>query len=145
MAEYIRKYPEAPTEEEIRTGYAPSTVRAAPFYKFLFWTFAGLGISYLISYGAYLALDKVQEMEDARYQRMSAREPEPFTGPRLQPSPGHERLDFEDQAELDEVYREQLKSKKLWQDEPQNLNAGRPAISDEAVSRARAQLRSWGK
>lgn len=145
MAEYIRKYPDAPTEEEIKAGYAPSTIKAGPFLKFAFWTFAGLAITYGIAYGAFMALDKVQELEDARYERMSARQKEPFTGPRLQPSPGHDRLDFEDMDLLADVYAEQLKAKKLWRDDPAKLNNGRPGISDQAAAQARAALLQWGK
>ena len=145
MAEYIRKYPDAPTEEEIKTGYAPSTITAMPFVKFLIWTFGGLAITYVIAYGAYMALDKVQVMEDEHYARLSTRQKQVFTGPRLQPSPGHESLDFEDQAELTQVYSVQLKGKSLWQDDSQKLGPGRPGISDQAVAHARAALRGWGK
>lgn len=145
MAEYIRKYSDAPTEEEIKTGYAPSTIRATPFYKFLFWTFASLAVTYAIAYGSYVALDKVQELEDERYLRMSARQTPSFTGPPLQPSPGHPSLDFQDMDQLNAIYREQLKSKKLWLDDPQNPAAGRPAITDQAITRTRAELRTWGK
>lgn len=145
MAEYIRDYPDAPTEEEIKTGYAPSTITASPFLKFLFWTFAGLAITYFIAYGVYLALDKVQVMEDAHYARLSSRQKEVFTGPQLQPSPGHESLDFDDMESLTKTYSVQLKSKSLWQDDPQKLSTGRPGISDRAVSEGAVVLRGWGK
>jgi hypothetical protein len=143
MAEYIRKYPDAPTEEEIKTGYAPSTITAGPFVKFAFWTFAGLGISYAISYGVFKALDQVQIMENARYEQMAVRQKQDFTGPRLQPSPGHDKLDFDDMDDLTRIYGDQLKAKKLWQDDPQKLTAGKPGISDQALIQSQAALKSW--
>lgn len=144
MAEYIRKYPDAPTAEEIETGYAPSTIRVGPFLKFLFWTFAGLGLTYLIAYGSYLALDKVQEMEHAGYERMAARQPETFQGPPLQPSPGHPTVDDADMDNLAKIYGQQLMAKKLWQNQPETRTGGRPAITDAAVNSARQALSGWG-
>lgn len=145
MAEYIRNNAEAPTEEEIKTGYAPSTITSGPFIKFLFWTFAGLAITYAITFGVITALDKVQELENERHLRLAVRQKQEFTGPRLQPSPGHDKLDFTDMEEMNAEYAKQLKGKKLWQDDPQQRNAGRPGVSEATANLARNGLRGWGK
>lgn len=117
MGHYERKYPEAPTAEEIKTGYAPSTIAGTPFAKFLFWTFAGLAITYAVTYGVTIGLDKIQAAEDSRYERMAARKPAEFKGPPLQPSPGHMNIDWLDTAEMYQGHNAEL-VRKHWTSEP---------------------------
>ncbi len=144
MADYIRKYPEAPTPEEIETGYAPSTVQATPFIKFAIWTFVGLGISYAIAYGSFLALDKVQEIENDQAMRLATRRNPEMNGPRLQPSPGHDTLDFEDKQIMLDKYKVQLSSRGLWKEDPQKRSYGEAGVSDAVANKARAALQGWG-
>jgi hypothetical protein len=108
MAEYVRNYTEAPSKEEIETGYAPSTIRGTPFVKFLFWTFAGLAITYAVTYGVTKGIDAVVQAEMARHERIARQRPVPLEGPRLQPSPGHDTLDHEDMAILAKSYDDEL-------------------------------------
>lgn len=144
MADYIRKYPDAPTPEEIEAGYAPSTISATPYIKFAIWTFVGLGITYAIAYGSYLALDKVQELENDRLTRLSVRQTQEFVGPRLQPSPGHDRLDWEDKQIMLDIYKTQLTAKKLWKEDPEKRSYGQAGISDIALAQAQTALKGWG-
>ena len=146
MAEYTRKYPDAPTPDEIKQGYAPSTIRRSPFIKFGFWTFAGLAASYAIGWGTYKGLDALEDRDQDVYRRMAARGREPLAGPRLQPSPGHNTLDWQDNDNLSVDYAKGLKAKKLWDGEaPQYKSgyAGKPKISDQAVAQTAAAIRQW--
>jgi hypothetical protein len=110
MAKYIRDYPTAPSAAEIKTGYAPSTIRGTPFVKFLFWTFAGLAITFAITWGATSGLNALEEAERARHARMLPVREVPFEGPRLQPSRTHPTLDFVDMAKLNKEYYEEKRA-----------------------------------
>ena len=147
MAEYTRKYPDAPTPDEIEQGYAPSTVRRSPFVKFGFWTFVGLAVSYAIGWGTLRGLELLEEREDqAMYRRSAARGEQAFTGPRLQPSPGHDTIDWQDMDNLSVDYAKGLKATKLWEgDAPQYKSgyAGKPKISHQAVAQTAAAIRQW--
>ena len=153
MAEYTRKYPAAPTPDEIKQGYAPSTIRRSPFIKFGFWTFAGLAVSYAIGWGTLRGLDLLEAREDqALYARSPARGEEAFAGPRLQPSPGnsrspdHSTLDWQDNDTLMTDYRKGLVAKKLWAGEASQYKsgyAGKQQISDQAVAQTAAAMRQW--
>ena len=146
MAEYTRKYPAAPTPDEIKQGYAPSTIRRSPFVKFGFWTFAGLAASYAIGWGTYKGLDALESRDQDAYRRMAARGVPERGGPRLQPSPGHNTLDWQDMDNLSLDYGKGLKAKKLWDgDAPQYKSgyAGRPKISDQAVALTAAAIKQW--
>lgn len=138
MGDYVRKYPESPTAEEIKIGYAPSTIRGTPFIKFLFWTFGSLAVTYGIGYGSYLVLDAVEKNEQARYERRGVVKPLPWTGYQLQPSKQHEILDWEDMNILNNDYAAQLKAKK-WVDDPRR--PGKVTISADTVSRTAAGIR----
>jgi hypothetical protein len=130
MGEYERKYPEAPTQDEINKGYAPSTIRGTPFVKFLFWTFAGLAITYVVTYGVTLALQAIQEREDARYASLATRGKVELKGPRLQPSPGHEIVDWRETNEMYAQHNKDLAAKG-WIAEPQRH--WKMQITDEVV------------
>src|SRR4051812_3669300 len=143
MGEYVRKYPEAPTAEEVEQGYAPSTIRGTPFAKFLFWTFAGLAITYAISYGSYVSLDKMEAQEQARYAAMASRRQPDFEGPRIQPSAAHPTVDYQDMSELTDVFKDELERKKLWTTDPAKTGYGRPGISEEALKKAEQAIRNW--
>jgi hypothetical protein len=153
MAEYTRKYPDAPTPDEIKQGYAPSTIRGTPFVKFLFWTFVGLAVSYAIGWGTLQGLQLLEEREDqVQYRRMAARAHQPFTGPRLQPSPGneaspdHSTLDWQDMDNYSIDGAKGLKAKKLWAGEDVQYKsgyAGKQQISDQAVAQTAAAIRQW--
>jgi hypothetical protein len=129
---YERTYPEAPTAEEIKTGYAPSTIKGSPFAKFLFWTFAGLAVTYAVTLGVVKGLEAIQAAEDARYERMAARRPAEFKGPRLQPSPGHDTIDWEDTRIMYAEHDAELVSKK-WSSEPAKY--WKTGVSDVVVQR----------
>lgn len=147
MAEYTRKYPDAPTPEEIKQGYAPSTVRRTPFVKFGFWTFVGLAVSYAIGWGTYKGLDALEDRQvHSAYRRSAARAPEPFTGLRLQPSPGHDTLDWQDMEALSTDYAKGLRAKKLWAGTASPYRsgfAGKAQISDQAVGQTAAAIQQW--
>jgi hypothetical protein len=145
MGEYIRKYPEAPTPEEVEQGYAPSTIRGTPFVKFLFWTFAGLAITYAISYGSYVVLDRIQAAEDARYKQLPVRRQAEFAGPRLQPSAAHPTVDYQDMSMLFDDFKDELDRKQLWRPDSANPKGayGRPGISDAAVAKTAEAIRNW--
>jgi hypothetical protein len=130
MGDYVRKYPEAPTQDEIDKGYAPSAIRGTPFVKFLFWTFAGLAITYVVTYGVTMALQAIQEREDARYASLANRGHVEFQGPRLQPSKGHEIVDWQETNEMYAQHNKDLTSKG-WLAEPQRH--WKVVISDEVV------------
>jgi len=146
MGEYVRKYPEAPTAEEVEQGYAPSTIRGTPFAKFLFWTFAGLAITYGIAYGTYVILDRMESTEAARDRAISIRRSPEFLGPRVQPSAAHPTIDFEDMNILRDQYKAELKSKGLWHDLDAKENPqyyGRPGFSEAALHKAEDAIRNW--
>jgi hypothetical protein len=108
MAKYIRDYPQAPTADEVKTGYAPSTIRGTPFVKFLFWTFAGLAITFAITWGATSGLAALEDAERGRPGRFARQREVPFEGPRLQPSRTHPTLDYVDMQKLNGEYRADL-------------------------------------
>jgi hypothetical protein len=140
---YERKYPEAPTAEEIKTGYAPSTISGTPFAKFLFWTFAGLAVTYAVTLGVIKGLDAMETAEQSRYERMAARRPVEFQGPPLQPSPGHPTIDWEDMAIKYKADNTELVSKgwtaqpgKMWLTSMSEAGVKRTA---EAIAKQRQQ------
>lgn len=143
MGSHTRTYTEAPTAAEIKIGYAPSEVSRGPFAKFLFWVFAGLAVTYAVTWGVVKALDEIQRQENVRYESMAARMPEEFVGPPLQPSPGHETLDHEDTRVMFAATRLELASKGLWWSNPENLKApGKPGIGETALNKAVAALKA---
>lgn len=137
MAKHVREYTAAPTAEEIKTGYAPSTIRGTPFVKFLFWTFAGLAITYAVTWGATVGIDAVNKAEQERHARIARQRVVPFEGPRLQPSPGHETLDFVDMEVLADDYKKELIGMGWKQDErfPNRL-----LVSDQVVASTAAAM-----
>lgn len=146
MAEYTRTYPQAPTPDEIKQGYAPSTVRRSTYVKFLVWTLAGLAASYAISYGVLRGMDALEVQEQAGYRRSAARGLPERGGPRLQPSPGHDTLDWEDMDRYSMDGARGLTAKKLWAGQAPMYKsgvAGKPQIADQAVAQTAAAIRQW--
>lgn len=138
MGDYVRTGSESPTPQEIEKGYASSAIRGTPFAKFLFWTFAGLAISYAVTYGVTIALDKIQEHEDARYAMLSQRGAQPFRGVQLQPSPGHEIIDWKETQEMYDQHNKDLVNKG-WTQLPTTYWKTR--ISDAVVAKTAAAIK----
>lgn len=142
MANFIRKYPDAPTAEEVEQGYAPSAIKGAPFAKFLFWTFAGLAIAAGIGWVALEGLDSMERAEQARQDRLAVRQPAEFRGYRLQPSPGHPTLDFEDTAIMYQGNRQELAAKG-WQPDPKR--PGQVMVSQAVIDRTAELMKQQAK
>ena len=143
MSTYERKYPEAPTAEEIKTGYAPSTIKGSPFAKFLIWTFVGLAVTYAVTYGVIEGLDAMEKSEQSRFERMSARRPAEFKGPPLQPSVGHPNIDWLDTLEMYASNNAELVRKK-WDSVPTRYwkTSVSPFVVQRTAEGIQAQRRS---
>jgi hypothetical protein len=139
MGDYVRKGNDSPTPQEIEKGYAPSTIRGTPFAKFLFWTFGGLAITYAVTYGVTIALDKIQEHEDARYASLSTRGKPEFRGIPLQPSRGHAIVDWEETALMYDQNNKDLVGGGGWTANP--AKPWRTQVSEEGRKKTEEALK----
>jgi len=137
MGSYVRSGSESPTPDELKKGYASPVIHGTPFAKFLFWTFAGLAASYAVTYGVVVALDKIQEKEDQRFAQMSTRALE-RRGIPVQPSPGHETLDWVDTYRMYEQHNKDLVAKG-W--DGKTTNVWKTAISDSVLKKTEAAIK----
>jgi hypothetical protein len=137
MGSYVRTGSESPTPDEVKKGYASAAIRGTPFAKFLFWTFAGLAASYAVTYGVVVALDKIQEKEDQRFAQMVTRAPE-HRGIHLQPSPGHDIIDWVETNEMYDQHNKDLRAKG-WEESPTSI--WKTKISDSVLKKTEAAIK----